>query len=202
MRNELFISEYRHIYNSLNYFKIVNNKLVLDYNNRTYIMPLNNILLYNLSPQLYTLNPIELFQTIYILELLYKFDLNESEYKFINDYVNKYLNLHDLQMGNQINEEERVNALSIPIYTSYSDTFINSKGALFIQDLVNKHTEVVESGKGKGVKLVLTNPNFKGTEEEEFDYNYLEKAGFGTIALISSAILLTALYVLIFIMNH
>ena len=202
MRNELFINEYRHIYNSLKYFKFVNNKLVLDYNNQTYIMPLNNILLYNLSPQLYTLNPIELFQTIYILELLYKSDLNESEYKFINDYVNKYLNLHDLQMGNQINEEERIIALSIPIYTSYSDTFINSKGALFIQDLVNKHTEVVESGKGKGVKLVLTNPNFKGTEEEEFDYNYLEKAGFGTIALISSAILLTALYVLIFIMNH
>ncbi len=197
MNNELFISQNKTIYPSLANFSIVNNKLILNLD-KTYIIPLTHINLSTINSNIFLLNPIELFQSLYILELLYKNELNNSEITFINNYVKKYLNLNDLILTNQSDENIRVNSLGIPIYTAYNDYFINSPCANEIKNTINSHTEDIEKG-GKGMRLVLSNPNFKGEFEEENSLPYIERAGFTTLFIIFGTSILTIIYIIFFI---
>ena len=205
MSNDTFFDKYQNIYPSLQYFHCNNNYLVLNYDNTNYSLYITHINLSSLAPEVFLLNPVELFQMLYILELFYKVDLTDDEIKYITDYVNKYLELNDKLLANEINDDNapRINSLSIPVYTSYNDGFTNTKCAMVIQNIINNHTEQLEKGEGKGVKLVLTNPNFKGYENED---NNLDKtvftAGFTITMIIVGTIIAVSIYVAYFILNH
>ncbi len=200
MSNELFIKQYQKIYPSLKYFIILNDRLILKLQT-TYVIPFTHINLSHLNPQIFSLNPIELFQSLYILELFYHPTLEPKEIDFITKYVNKYVELNNLVLSNQSEEANRVNALSIPIYISYNDNFINTPCATLINDICNKNVSEIEHGEGKGMRLVLKNPNYEGEQEEEEYYNFLEKAGFSTFLLIAVTVIITFLYITSYILN-
>lgn len=201
MNNEEFINYYKNTYTSLKYFTIKDNRLILSLDT-TYIIPFNHIYFSQLNSLIFALDPIELFQTLYLLELFYKQDLEPQEINFITSYVNKYIRLNDSLLSNERSDNTRINALSIPIYTSYNEEYQNTACSMLIQNILNNHQEELEKGSSKGTKLVLSNPHFKGTMEEEEDYKYLEKAGYTVIFLITSAVIATALYIAFFMASH
>lgn len=198
MDNKTFLEQITKTYPSLKYFNIDNEVLILNYD-KIYNIPFKYTNLANLNPVIFLLNPIELFQTLYIIELFYKQNLSEDEKKFIYDFVSRYLKLNEDFLANKNNEENRVYALSIPIYLAYDNSFSNTPCAKLIAMILMDNNNLIETGKSKGPKLVLNNSNFSSPYIE--DDNDLEKAGFTTILLIVSAITITSLYIAFFIMN-
>ncbi len=205
MSNELFISQYKNIYQSLNNFSYIDNRLILKSNNTTYIIPFIHVKLVNLNPIIYSLNPISLFQTLYILELFYKNDLQEKEEQFIKDYTNKYLDLNDLYLTNQMEnvKENNIDALSIPIYTAYDEAFANSKCANTIQKCINEHSVKIEKGESKGPKLVLRNDsNLYINSENEENNILLGNTGLGGIFLILGVVIAASIFVAYYMVYH
>ena len=202
MSNTDFLKYYSNTYPSLRNLHIEDNKLILT-SNTIYKISFSHVnLIEYLNSNLFILNEIELFQTLYVLELFYKPELNSNEITFITNYVNKYLELNDLLLANQTTDEKRINGLSIPIYQSYNDSFLNTPASNLIQNILNNHTMDINSGKNRGPKLVLKNPNAFTIETEENDLNYLEKAGFSVIILIVAAVTLTCLYLAFYMFGH
>jgi len=208
MENEKFLKEVQNMYDSLNHFELNNNILILKDKEQTYSITLNNIELTNLNPSIYLLKPIEIFHTLYMLEILPKTEITENEINFINSYVSKYLEWNDkaLELNNNgIQNEEldslnnALNGLKIPIYLAYDPKHETKPAALLIQDIINNHMQEIEQGRGKQLKLVRMNTNDIPEDEIGFD---IAQAGFSTLILIASAITATCMYIAYFILGH
>lgn len=196
MENYYFLENAKQLYDSLKYFSMNNNVLTLRYSGEFQII-LEHINLASINPNLYLLSPIEIFQVIYMLELLYKQTLNENETKFIEDYTNKYLKLSTDALNTETSNTSRLWCLSIPIYTSYNPEFINLPGSILIQNLLNKQAQDINSGKNLQPKLVLVKDDLPNLEDDEAMKNFAQ-AGFTTIVLIATTITLTVLYIIYF----
>ncbi len=203
MSNELFLKNYQNIYESLQYFSINGNVLTLNYNG-TYIMELNHINLINLNQNLFLLNPIEIYQIIYMLELLYKDEISNYEMNFASSYTNNYLNLNDTILSNNESNSNlafKANIFAIPIYTAYDEAFNNKPAGTLIKNLLNTHVNKIESGEAKGQRLVRTNPNGSYFEEDN-DFEYFKNAGFVSLIIIALGVVLTTSYIVLFILNN
>lgn len=196
MENVLFLKQLQNSYDSLKYFSITNNRLILHLD-KDYIIPLIHTKLINLNPNLFLLTPQDIFHIIYMLELLYKTNLNDSEIKFIENYTNKYLKMNDLAIENNQIDKNMVWCFSIPIYSSYDPIYIENPCSKIIQKLLNNHTEEIENSKGLHPKLILSNTNFQIAEDDNLA-NF-EKAGFTTLFLITGAVVATCIYIIYFI---
>ena len=193
MSNEVILKNLQNIYNNLKYFKIENNILILNYQN-IYSTPLNYLNLNNINPDIYLINPLEIFQVITLLELLYHPTLNDNEKNFINDYMHKYLLLNEDILNNNSDDIFRFNILNIPIYTCYDEIFINNEASILIQNLINNYQN--SSLSNKGSKLALINPLY-GHFSNDDDYNN----GFIGIILIFITCILTVLYITYFVIK-
>ncbi len=204
MNNELFLKNYKDIYNSLNYFTYQDNFLIFHINEGIKI-PLTHVNLVDYANStLYYLSPNEIFQVIYMLEILYLSNLTEGKINYIKDYTKKYLDLYDKVSNNETDDELRYEAISIPINLSYNDEFNNMSASMIIKEMINNHLENTEKSRGNGKALVLSkhdNPNFEMVYEEN-PIETVTKAGFTTIILIATTITLTCLYLAYFVINH
>ena len=90
MNNEMFLKQYQNLYESLRYFSIKENVLILNHEG-TYTLPLINVSLANINPNLFILKPNEIFHVIRALELLYKQELTENDMIFLKNYVKAVL---------------------------------------------------------------------------------------------------------------
>jgi len=202
MDNKIFLEELKNTYESLRYFNIIDNYLILKLD-KEYKTPIIHTNLKNLNINLFLLHPTEIFQIIYMLELLYKNALSDFEINFIKDYTKKYLLIED----NNKSENNNINlnrlwCLGLPINLAYDIEFINMPCAKCIIAELNNHTNEIESGRGNYPTLTLKkgeNPNFE-IEEQNDMYN-LEKAGFTTLFLITSTIVATLVYIAYFIIG-
>ncbi len=201
MSNEEYLKYLQNYNDNAKLFQIQNNILILNYNG-TFKMPLTHINLSELNPNIFNLDPRETFQIIYVLELLYKPNLTESETNFITNYTQKYLSLNDSVLDNDSDDKDRVWCLSIPIYKAYDPMFINSQCATTINNVINNHNEILESGKGKQKRLVLENKNIPTIldEEDNLPIN-LEKAGFISLLFIVAAVIATVSYITYYIIR-
>ncbi len=197
MDNKYFLENLRSTYESLKFFTIEDNFLILNYNG-TFKIKLENVVLSNLNPNLFRLAPNEILQVIYVLELLFKANLSENEAKFVESYANKYANLSKEALSSDEFDENHLWCLSIPIYTAYDEAFINNLGSKIIQDTLNKQANAVNNGKSLQPKLVLAKDNLPSLEDDEAMKNFAQ-AGFATFILIASTIGLTILYIVYFI---
>ena len=202
--NEEYLKNLQKTFPSLKYFTIEGNSLILNYNGY-YKIPLYHTNLSLINPNIFYLDPIEIFQVIYVLELLYKDSLNDNEIKFINDYTDNYLKYNDLALIGNNEASVKTWGLGIPIYTSYDEQFINNPASLLIQQNLIKHDNDTVNGKSKGPRLVRTNEsviNFMPPEDEENPLVDYSKAGFAAVILIISAILITTLFITTFVLGH
>lgn len=204
MSNEVFLETYKNSFESLKYFSIKDNTLILNYNG-VFMMGISHINLAMLNTNLFLLTPEEIYQTLYMIELLYRDNVSSYETNFATSYVNNYLALNDNVLSNTGDDtgllELRVSILGMPISLAYEDSFNNKPISTLIQNTLNNHTNDLESGKSKGPKLVRLNPN--GTiYENENELEYLKSAGFTALFLIILGVLLTVGFVFFFVINH
>lgn len=202
MENKIFLEQMKNYFDSLKYFDIQDNFLIL-HTDKIYRIPIFHTYLSQLEQNIFLLHPIEIFQIIYLLELFYKTTLSETEKDFIKNYTDKYLSLSENSTnGNDINQN-RLWCLELPINNAYKEEFAEYPCSKLIISLIDKHSEEINSGLGKSPKLVLIkndNPNFL-IEEEYDELKTFEKAGFTTVLLILSSIISTCLYIAYFIMG-
>ena len=204
MNNEEYLKKFQSIFPNLQFFRIENNTLILEYDG-FFKMPLIHINLSLLNPNLFYLSPKEIFQVIYILELLYKNTLTEQEQAFIISFMNMYLTLNDyVKSHNKEEKEMHLSALGIPVLISYEEGFINNPASKIIQVMINNHDNEILSGKNKQPRLVRTNETMANFIPMEEDLNFIDygKAGFTTLILIGGAIISTVLYITSFIIGH
>lgn len=202
MENKIFLEQKKLQYDSLKYFEIQNNYLIL---NKKFMIQLSHTNLLTFDERIFLLSPAEIFQIIYVGELIYKETLTESEIDFIKNYMKTYLQLTDY--ANNANKDIDLNKIwfyEIPINNAYKSEFTELPCSKLIIEEIDKHTNEMNSGLGKSPKLVLIkgdNPNFDLEEQVDQVRNF-EKAGFTTIFLITSAIAATCMYIAYFIMGH
>ena len=204
MNNEEYLKKFQSIFPNLQFFRIENNTLILEYDG-FFKMPLIHVNLSLLNPNLFYLSPKEIFQVIYILELLYKNNLSEQEQAFIISFMNMYLTLNDFVKSHNKEEEEMyLSSLGIPVLISYEEGFINNPASKIIQVMINNHDNEILSGKNKQPRLVRTNETMANFMPVEEDLNFIDygKAGFTTLILIGGAIISTVLYITSFIISH
>ncbi len=204
MNNEEYLKKFQSIFPNLQFFRIENNTLILEYDG-FFKMPLIHVNLSLLNPNLFYLSPKEIFQVIYILELLYKNNLSEQEQAFIISFMNMYLTLNDfVKSHNKEEEEMHLSSLGIPVLISYEEGFINNPASKIIQVMINNHDNEILSGKNKQPRLVRTNETMANFMPVEEDLNFIDygKAGFTTLILIGGAIISTVLYITSFIIGH
>ena len=110
-----------------------------------------------------------------------------------------------MRLENQTIDENEVNCLSIPIYTSYDPKYIDKPASIIINELLNNHSQEIESGKSNVQTLALRPNNIPNTiireDFEDSPLNDFGKAGFTTIILIVGAVVLTSLYIAFFIIG-
>ena len=201
MDNEIIFRNLQNSYDSLKYFTIRNNILYFKDNDKLYSLPLQIVNISKLNPNLFLIKPRDIYRVIYLLETINKKEITEYDSEFIKQFTNKYLKLEsDRLESSHINENETM-CLGIPIYTSYDPMFMNNPGSKLIQDILNNHTEQIENGKSHGQKLVLTNPMFPKTEDEPNDLIEFGKAGFTATFLIILTVIITSIYITLFILN-
>lgn len=197
MDNEAFLNELKKVYQNARYFQLEDNKLILNYNG-TFKMNLNNVSLSRLNPNLFLVHPKEIINILYLLELLYKYNLEEKDIMFIDKYVNRYLKLNDNHLDNNEENDDIINGLNIPIYMAYDPYFIEKPASMEIMKIIDNHTEELSSGKNNQKRLVLTkgeNPNFE--EEEEINkIEEFEKAGFTALFLIVGTVIATVFFLI------
>jgi len=124
MSNEEFLNQIQHMYDSAQYLNLENNLLTLNYNG-TNTITLTNVSLTNLNPNLFLLQPDEIFDTLHILDILPKQEINDYESTFINNYVNKYLELNDkaLEHSKDIEANEDLEELNTKLNGLTTSTF-------------------------------------------------------------------------------
>lgn len=203
MDNSVYLNQIKPFYDSLKYFDIKNNYLIL-YANQTFILPLIHTNLSTINKDIFLSHPNEIFHFLQMHELLHKKELTDKELKYIKDFVNKYL-----QLKNNNNEGIEINnttlwCLELLISTSFEEKFINNPASKEIISLIDSNNKELESGLGTGVKLVLSkngNQNFE--LEEDFDnIKNFEKAGFTTLFLVIITVILTCLFIAFFIFGN
>lgn len=201
MENKIFLEQKKLQYDSLKYFEIQNNYLIL---NKKFMIQLVHTNLLTFDERIFLLSPAEIFQIIYVGELIYKETLTESEIDFIKNYMKTYLQLTDYANNNQDIDLNKIWFYEIPINNAYKSEFAELPCSKLIIEEIDKHTSEMNSGLGKSPKLILIkgdNPNFDLEEQVDQVKNF-EKAGFTTIFLITSAIAATCMYIAYFIMGH
>ena len=205
MNNEVILKNLQTSYDSLKYFNIKNNILYFKDGENIYTLPLQSTNLIALSSNLFLLKPRDIYRIIFLLELLNKDSLTENDIEFIRQYTNKYLKLETMRLENQTIDENEVNCLSIPIYTSYDPKYIDKPASIIINELLNNHSQEIESGKSNVQTLALRPNNIPNTiireDFEDSPLNDFGKAGFTTIILIVGAVVLTSLYIAFFIIG-
>lgn len=204
MNNEEYLKKLQSIFPNLQFFRVENNTLILEYDG-LFKMPLIHLNLSLINPNLFYLSPKEIFQVLYILELLYKNSLTEQEQAFIISFMNMYLSLNDfVKSHNSENEEMHVSSLGIPVLYSYEEAFTNNPASQIIQTMINNHDNEILSGKNKQPRLVRTNETMANFMPVEEDLNFIDygKAGFTTLLLIGTAIASTIFYITSFIIGH
>lgn len=203
MSNENALKNLKNYYESLQYFSIQNNMLILNSNQTTYVMPLTHINLASLNPSLFLLSPIQIYHVLYMLELLYKENITDVDINFIKSYVNNYLKINKEYLDGNSEYEFLSSMLGIPINLSYDNSFSNSETGVVIQNLMTSYNNDLEGGKSTGKKLVLSNGiTFAQEEDNRIDiYEKYTKAGFATFLLIASTIVATCIYIIFFIYN-
>ena len=202
MNNSVFLNQIKPHYESLKYFEIKNNYLIL-YTNKTFILPLIHTNLSTINKDVFLASPSEIFHFLQMYELLYKTELNDSEKEYIKSFTNKYLYLkNNNNNGNEINNIT-LWCLELLISTSFNESFINNPASQEIINIIDDFNQKLESGLGTGMKLVLTkNGNQNFDIEEEYDnIKNFEKAGFTTIFIIVFTIIITCIFIAIFVMN-
>ena len=205
MRNEDILKNLQNSYENLQFFSIQNNMLTLNLNNENYAMPLINVNLGSINPNLFLMQPKEIYQVIYMLELLYKDTLTEFEGSFISHYMDNYLKIHEAFTSGDANYEFLDTMFGMPISISYDAYFQTKPGFALINDKINNYDSLMVSGKSNGKTLVLTNPNgFYKVDETPLldDIRKYTNAGFTLFLLVAGTIVATCLYIIFFIFNH
>lgn len=203
MNNNVFFKQIKPFYESLKYFELKNNYLIL-YANQTFILPLIHTNLSTINKDIFLAEPSEIFHFLQMHELLFKMDLTEKEKEYIKNFTNKYLYLK-----NNNNNGLEVNnitlwCLELIISTSFTEELINNPASQEIISIIDNFSKEFESGLGNGMRLVLTkngNQNFE-IEEEIDNIKNFEKAGFTTLFLIIFTIIITCIFIAFFIMNN
>ena len=197
MNNEMFLKQYQNLYESLQYFSINENKLILNYEG-TYTLPLINVSLVNINPNLFILKPNEIFHIIRALELLYKKELNENDIIFLKNYIKTYLALNDKALEGHDEYINELNGFQIPICLSYDPYFTNNPTSIIIQEIVNEHSNEFENGKSKHPRLVLANKEIINDPTSDD----ILQAGFSTLILIFLTVAATCLFIYQFIFKN
>ena len=201
MNKQEDLLELQRSFESLKYFILEYNNLILNYNG-IFKMPLNHIILKSINSNLFKLDPPEIFQVIYMLELLYKTTLTEEEINFIIQYTNNYLILNDSVLEGNKALQTKVWCLGIPINLAYDQNFVNLQAALIIDKLNANHSQNLENGYNKGQKLELINKKIPIIHDEEKNYaQVLGNTGFVSLLLLISGIVATVAYVTYFIIS-
>lgn len=201
MDNQVFLNQMKIYYESLRYFNIENNHLILNIDDNIYKIPFTNVDLTMISPNLFYIDPKELFHILYMLELLPKKELNQTECEFIKSYVNRYLFLNDNALEDNKVNKELLWGISTPIYSSYDPTRVINPAAIIIQNTIANHSEKIESGRGNQQRLVLTKNDAFAMIDEDPTPTDFAKSGFTTLALIFTAAASTIMYILNFIIG-
>lgn len=204
MTNEEYLSLMKKQYDSLANFYIKNNILFLKTPSMTYQLPLS-ISLNAIHPNVFNTNEINIINILYIYQLLYKPNLTEIEINAVNTYTNNYLNLEQKKMTGETISDEDIFSLSVPIFTSYDESLVNSPAAILIKQSFNKFNEAIEksngSGKDKQLTRTLKLADMPDTEQfleyKEFSdkIKTLQNAGFTTIFLIAFAVFSTLIVI-------
>lgn len=204
MTNEEYLSLMKKQYDSLANFYIKNNILFLKTPSMTYQLPLS-IPLNTIHPNVFNTNEINIINILYIYQLLYKPNLTEIEINAVNTYTNNYLNLEQKKMVGENISDEDIFSLSIPIFTSYNESLVNSPAAILIKQNFNKFNETIEksNGGGKDKQLVRTLKLADMPDTEQFlEYQEfsdrlknIQNAGFTTIFLIAFAVFSTLIVI-------
>ena len=197
MNNETYFNLIKGNYENLDVFYMRENTLFYQ-EKILYMLPLDHITLANINPNLFLLSSRDIYSVLYMLELLPKKNITPNDKIFINDYVNKYLNLESKKLANEEVLEHEVDCLGMPIYFSDDPSLTNTPCSVEIHEIIEKNIKEQEGGKSKGPKLVLTNPNFMITNDEDTFVEY-SKAGFSTFLLIAGTVIITCVYIAIFI---
>ena len=203
MNNEVYFKQIKPFYNSLKYFDVKNNYLIL-HTTQDFILPLIKTNLELINKDIFLAQPNEIFHFFQMHELLYKQELTEKEIAYISDFTNKYL-----QLKNNNNEGKDINnitlwCIELLISIAFRDEFINNPASQKIISLIDNFNKELESGLNTSVKLVLTkngNQNFL-IEEEIDNIKNFEKAGFTTLFIVIITVVLTCLFLAFFIMKH
>ena len=202
MNNKDFLSKFKLIYPSLNSFEIINNYLLFK-STKTYSFPLANINLSQLDKSLYTLSSKDIFQILYMIELLYRPTLEEHEIIFVKNYTKSYLVLQEKIRNSSITNDlyQYIWWVEYPIHLAYNDYFNNMVASNVIIELITNHNN---SNLEKSPKLVLSKGNNPTFEMEEITDNYtnFKEAGFTTIFLITIPICLTLIFIAFFIVGR
>lgn len=199
MNNNDYLNKLKPIYNSLLYFDIKDNYLILT-TNKTFILKLIHTDLSQINPDIFLAEPGEIFHFIQMNELLYKSEINEKEIIYIKDFTSRYLKIK--QKNNEGNEINNITlwCLELLISKSFNEEFINNPASKIITSLIEEDNEKIKSGLNTGLRLVLTKESDPTTNNNNI--RELEKAGFTTIILISLTIILTCIYFINFVINH
>lgn len=205
MTNEEYLSLMKKQYDSLANFYIKNNILFLKTPSMTYQLPLS-IPLNAIHPNVFNTNEINIINILYIYQLLYKPNLTEIEINAVNSYTNNYLNLEQKKIAGETISDEDIFSLSIPIFTSYDESLVNSPAAVLIKQSFNKFNEAIEKANGTGNNKQLTRTlklaDMPDTEQfleyKEFSdkIKTLQNAGFTTIFLIAFAVFSTLIIII------
>lgn len=203
MDNKTYFNQIKPFYNSLKFFDIKDNYLILN-SKQTFILPLIHTNLSQFNKDIFLASPGEIFHILQINELLYKEQLSENEKKYIIDFTQKYLDLKK-----QNNEENNINTitlwcLEIIISKAFQEEFVNNPASKEITMLIDNNTKDFENGRNTGVKLVLSKGNNQNFEIiEDFDsVKTFEKAGFTTLFLVIITVILTCIFITFFILNN
>lgn len=203
MDNNVYLNQIKPLYESLKYFDIKNNCLILSAK-QTFIIPLLHTNLSTINKDVFLSSPSEIFHFIQMNELLYKNELTEKELNYIRDFTNRYLKLkNDYSEGLEINNNT-LWCFELLISKSFEESFINNPASKEICSVIDNSNKQLESGLGTSMRLVLVkdgNNNFETVEEINNIKNF-EKAGFTTLFLIASSVILTCLFIAFFIIGN
>ncbi len=200
-KNKFFLNSNQNKYPSLKYFSIDNNRLSLNNGKNIFFVYIPNVDLSSLNPTIYLSSPNQLINILYMIELLYHKTLQDTEINFINSYIQNYLKYNDSALNDKTVNHNLLISLSIPIYLSYSEEFINNPASQLIFDKINSYNTEIEDKMNKSPRLVLKNNNFDLEKVEDPVENF-EKAGFTTIALITLGIITACTIVASYIFTH
>lgn len=216
MSNNEYLIYLQKQHESMRYFQMQGNKLILSINRREndsvktdyltiLIDHLNLALLDQMNPSLFYQNPLDIYSILTLLELFYKVQLTNQDLNYIHSYVSDFIKIQSPLINNTTNDGNNMNyirctCLEMPIVLADNPSFENSPCAIEIRKMLNANLENVTSGKGNCVRLVRTKGDFDYSDEDEIEdmTKIVEKAGFTTISIIVLGVVLACSYLIYF----